>query len=236
VVDVTTAAAPRGGGRVGRAARSPESMFGGYFKMPEETLRCLPEPVVPHRRSCGIDEEANSFRRPQSRLHAPPRREYFIVEVEEVARRHPAVAELAVFGVPAEDADDEVMICVILQEGSTAEPLELARFCAENLRTSPSLAISRLSTTTTNAHWAGAEAPPAGTGRHPGDLDRVAAVSRCADDRGPPQRAGGSPRAGRRSRERRASAPCGLGSGCSAYVRVPMGSDLSVILSDTTDC
>jgi len=55
-------------------------------------------------------------------------------EVELAARRHPAVADCAAFGVPSEelDAEQELMLDVVLKPGQALQPIELARFINDN--------------------------------------------------------------------------------------------------------
>jgi fatty-acyl-CoA synthase len=50
--------------------------------------------------------------------------------VERVLRRHPAVAEAAVFGVPDPVAGDQIMACLVLRDGAALAPAELAAFLA----------------------------------------------------------------------------------------------------------
>ncbi|CAM5283658.1 ATP-dependent acyl-CoA ligase OS=Streptomyces antimycoticus OX=68175 GN=SANT12839_090530 PE=3 SV=1 [Streptomyces antimycoticus] len=50
-------------------------------------------------------------------------------EVETVVRGHPAVADAAVFPVPSELAEDEVMVAVLPRAGSTLDPADLIRHC-----------------------------------------------------------------------------------------------------------
>jgi crotonobetaine/carnitine-CoA ligase len=54
-------------------------------------------------------------------------------EVEREIDRHPAVLESAVFGVPSELGEDEVMAVVVLKEGETLAPEELIRHCEERM-------------------------------------------------------------------------------------------------------
>lgn len=54
-------------------------------------------------------------------------------EVENVVEKHPAVAECAVFGVPSELGEDEVMIWVKPGEGVELDLEDLMGFCAENM-------------------------------------------------------------------------------------------------------
>ncbi|KAA0233533.1 MAG: Crotonobetaine/carnitine--CoA ligase [Acidimicrobiales bacterium] len=54
-------------------------------------------------------------------------------EVERAISQHPAVLESAVFGVPSELAEDEVMAVVVLKEGHEAAPEDIVACAAENL-------------------------------------------------------------------------------------------------------
>lgn len=54
-------------------------------------------------------------------------------EVEEVLARHPAVAQVAVFPVPSQLAEDEVMAAVVTRPGHRVDPAELRRFAAPYL-------------------------------------------------------------------------------------------------------
>jgi carnitine-CoA ligase len=54
-------------------------------------------------------------------------------EVEEVLLGHPAVAEAAVFGIPSELLEDEVMAVLVLHDGVTVTPEEIFATCAREL-------------------------------------------------------------------------------------------------------
>jgi crotonobetaine/carnitine-CoA ligase len=54
-------------------------------------------------------------------------------EVEREIDRHPAVLESAVFGVPSDLGEDEVMVAVVLKEGETLAPEDLIRHCEEQM-------------------------------------------------------------------------------------------------------
>lgn len=54
-------------------------------------------------------------------------------EVEREINRHPAVLESAVFGVPSELGEDEVMAVVVLQPGATLAPDALVEHCAAHM-------------------------------------------------------------------------------------------------------
>ena len=61
-------------------------------------------------------------------------------EVESVLLEHPTVAEVAVYAVPAELAEDEVMASVILEPGQSATPNDLLAHCEASL---PYFAVPR---------------------------------------------------------------------------------------------
>jgi long-chain acyl-CoA synthetase len=54
-------------------------------------------------------------------------------EVENVLAAHPAVAEVAVFGIPSERWGEEVRAAIVLRAGATAEEAELLAFCRERI-------------------------------------------------------------------------------------------------------
>jgi crotonobetaine/carnitine-CoA ligase len=54
-------------------------------------------------------------------------------EVEREINAHPAVLESAVFGVPSDLGEDDVMAVVVLKEGQQAAPAELLRHCEERM-------------------------------------------------------------------------------------------------------
>ena len=54
-------------------------------------------------------------------------------EVEHAILQHPDVLECAVFAVPSELAEDEVMACVVPVEGKTIDPKELKEFLKDRL-------------------------------------------------------------------------------------------------------
>jgi crotonobetaine/carnitine-CoA ligase len=54
-------------------------------------------------------------------------------EVESVLELHPAIAEAAVFAVPSDLAEDEVMAAVVLEEGSACAPEEIFAYARERL-------------------------------------------------------------------------------------------------------
>jgi carnitine-CoA ligase len=110
--------------------RHPFSMSTGYFGMPEATVAAwrnlwfhTGDRVV--RDSDGwyrfVDRAKDAIRRRGENISS--------FEVEQALQEHPAVANVAVFPVASELAEDEVMAAVVLEHGNAIDPLELVRFC-----------------------------------------------------------------------------------------------------------
>ncbi len=57
-------------------------------------------------------------------------------EIEDVLRRHDAVVDVAVVGIPDEEWGQEIAAVVVLGEGKSATEFELHEFCREHLRSS----------------------------------------------------------------------------------------------------
>ncbi|MGI5220345.1 AMP-binding protein [Nocardia sp. CA-290969] len=55
------------------------------------------------------------------------------LQVEQVLAQHPAVGQVAVFPVPSELAEDEVMAAVVPHPGAAVDPAELRRFASAHL-------------------------------------------------------------------------------------------------------
>jgi len=54
-------------------------------------------------------------------------------EVEKVLNDHPDVLESAVYAVPAELSEDDVMAALVLQPGATLDPVDLMRHCEKRM-------------------------------------------------------------------------------------------------------
>jgi crotonobetaine/carnitine-CoA ligase len=121
--------------------KSPDCMFQGYFNMPLETLEALRNLWYHTGDIVRIDEDGELFFVDRKADYLRRRGENIsTIEVEEVVRKHPPIADAAVHGVPAEDAEDEVKLWVVVREGEAVDMLDLARYCAANL---PYFAVPR---------------------------------------------------------------------------------------------
>ena len=115
-------------------ADEPFAMATGYIGMPDKTVEAwrnlwlhTGDRVV--RDAEGyykfIDRMKDSIRRRGENISS--------FEVERVIMSHPAVEIAAVFPVPSDLAEDEVMTTVVVKDGATLDGAELIRFCEGRL-------------------------------------------------------------------------------------------------------
>ena len=112
----------------------PFTIATGYFRMPEKTVaawrnlwlhtgdRVVRGPDGSYR---FVDRMTDSLRRRGENISS--------YEVEQVLLGHPGVSAVAVYGVPAELGESEVMASVVLRDGSDVAPAELVEFCVPRL-------------------------------------------------------------------------------------------------------
>jgi carnitine-CoA ligase len=134
VDDVDRPVAPGERGELIVRPRSPYSMFLGYHRKPEETVRAwrnlwfhTGDYVTrdPEGYYYFVDRKKDVIRRRGENL-AP-------YDVETVLNRHPAVFESVVVGVPSPLGEEDVKAFVQLRPGARVEPRELFEFAAERL-------------------------------------------------------------------------------------------------------
>jgi carnitine-CoA ligase len=135
VVDEQDAPVPDGTpGELVVRSRRPFSIASGYFAMPEKTVEAwrnlwfhTGDRVV--READGwfrfIDRAKDAIRRRGENISS--------FEVERVLLEHPSVRAAAVFPVPSELAEDEVMAAVVPEAGTGVDPLDLVRHCEQRL-------------------------------------------------------------------------------------------------------
>ncbi|WP_349607797.1 AMP-binding protein [Cupriavidus sp. DF5525] len=124
-------------GQVGQiCVRTNEAWFArqGYYNLPEIWVQAIRNYWL-HTGDMGrLDEDGYLYFAGRSKELIRRRGENIsAIQVEEVIRRHPAVADVAVFAVRAEFLEDEVMACVVCKEGSKLDIAELIRFCAPQM-------------------------------------------------------------------------------------------------------
>ena len=135
VVDADETPLPDGTpGELVLRADEPHAFAAGYFGMPERTVEAwrnlwfhTGDRVI--RSSDGlfrfVDRIKDVIRRRGENISA--------LEVEAAIAGHPAVADVAVFPVPSDLAEDEVMAAVVLRPGATLAPEALLDHCRTRL-------------------------------------------------------------------------------------------------------
>jgi carnitine-CoA ligase len=122
-------------------ARAPFAFATGYFGMAEKTVEAWRN--LWFHTGDRVVREADGYFRFVDRLKDAIRRRGENVsafEVEQVLLGHAAVANVAVFAVNSELAEDDVMAAIVLAPGAQASEIELVRFCEPRL---PYFAVPR---------------------------------------------------------------------------------------------
>ena len=122
-------------GEITIRGREPSLLFEGYFGDPERTARAWRNGWFHTGDLARVDEDGEYFfadRKADYIRHKG--RSISMVEVEEVVRAHPDVAEVAAFGIqtPELESESELMISVVPRAGRHIDPAGLARFVNEN--------------------------------------------------------------------------------------------------------
>jgi crotonobetaine/carnitine-CoA ligase len=121
--------------------KTPNSMFSGYFKMPEETLEAFRNLWYHTGDLVRIDADGELFFVDRKADYLRRRGENVSsLEVEEVLRAHPSIADVAVYGVPAPDSEDEIKASLVPADGQPVDFVAVAEYAAENL---PYFAVPR---------------------------------------------------------------------------------------------
>jgi crotonobetaine/carnitine-CoA ligase len=112
----------------------PLAFAAGYFAMPDKTAEAFREGWF-HTGDRVVREADGSFRFIDRLKDAIRRRGENIssFEVEQVLLSNPAVASAAVFAVPSELAEEEVMAAIVRRPGSALTESTLCQFCAPRL-------------------------------------------------------------------------------------------------------
>jgi crotonobetaine/carnitine-CoA ligase len=112
----------------------PYSQMEGYYNMPEATVRVFRN-LWFHTGDFAYRDEDGYFYFVDRKKDALRRRGENIssFEVEGVINSHPNVLESAVFAVPSELGEDEVMAAVVLKNGEKLSPEELITFCNDRM-------------------------------------------------------------------------------------------------------
>ena len=121
-------------GEVGEIAIRGHNVMKGYWGRPEATAEAIPDGWFRTGDLARIDEDGYYF--------IVDRKKELIIrggynvyprEIEEVLHEHPAVAEVAVIGIPHDSLGEEVGAAVALKPGAAATPEELRAFAKERV-------------------------------------------------------------------------------------------------------
>ncbi|MPZ60610.1 MAG: AMP-binding protein [Propionibacteriales bacterium] len=131
-------------GEVGELILRPERPYLGslgYWRMPEATVEAwrnlwFHTGDLVRRDADGwfsfVDRDKDAIRRSGENVSS--------FEVEQIILTHPDVEDVAVYAVPSEFAEDEVMAAVVCREAARLEPKELVAYCDARL---PYFAVPR---------------------------------------------------------------------------------------------
>ena len=121
-------------GEAGEILAKGPQVFSGYFNNPEATEKVFHDGWF-RTGDMGIMEE-DGFIKLVSRIKELIITGGFNVypaEVEDVIRTHPDVADVAVVGRPREDGSEDVVACIVLNDGSALDPDGLKDFARKRL-------------------------------------------------------------------------------------------------------
>lgn len=114
--------------------RRYQGMFEHYHKKPEATAQATRGDWVSVGDVAYVDDEGFVFICDRKRdMIISGGVNIYPAEVEDVLHRHPAVADVAVFGVPDDEWGERVHAAVLLQEGATLTEEELRSFARRNM-------------------------------------------------------------------------------------------------------
>ncbi|MCE7882437.1 MAG: hypothetical protein DYH08_01005 [Actinobacteria bacterium ATB1] len=111
-----------------------EFSFASYYKNPEATEEktrggWLRSGDLGYRDADGwlwfVDRKKDSMRRRGENISS--------FEVEKVINGHESVLESAVYAVPSEVGEDEVMASLVLQPGAELDPVDLTKWCEDRM-------------------------------------------------------------------------------------------------------
>ncbi|MFJ4840590.1 long-chain fatty acid--CoA ligase [Streptomyces sp. NPDC088746] len=121
-------------GEIGELAVRGPNVMKGYWNRPEETRAAIPDGWLRTGDLARADDEGY--------LYIVDRKKDMIIrggynvyprEIEEVLHEHPAVAMVAVIGIPHADLGEEVAAMVVLSPGGQATPDELREYVKDRM-------------------------------------------------------------------------------------------------------
>ena len=116
-------------------AKAPHVLFSGYFNNPQATDEAFRNGWF-HTGDLGRrDDEGHFYFVDRKKdLIRYKGRSVSSVAVEAITRRHPAVRDVAAFGIPSRElaSEHEIMLAVVPRDGEQIDPEQLARFINQN--------------------------------------------------------------------------------------------------------
>jgi carnitine-CoA ligase len=135
---------PVGNGEIGEMLIRPRirhSLFDGYWKKPEDTLRAFRNLWYHTGDLFRSDDEGFLYFVDRKRESMRRRGENVSsAELESAISAHPKIEQAAVHAVPSELTEDDIKACIVLTQGATVEPGELLEYFRSKL---PYFAIPR---------------------------------------------------------------------------------------------
>jgi acyl-CoA synthetase (AMP-forming)/AMP-acid ligase II len=114
--------------------RRYQGMFEHYHKKPEATAEATRGEWVSVGDVAYLDDEGFVYICDRKRdMIISGGVNIYPAEIEDALHRHPALADVAVFGVPDEEWGERVHAAVLLRPGQEAEPEEIKRFARQHL-------------------------------------------------------------------------------------------------------
>lgn len=121
-------------GKIGILWAKTPAAFAGYYKDPEKSKSAIDGEWVTAGDMAFVDEEGFYFLADRKNdMIISGGENIYPLEIEEVLVQHPAVAEVAVVGVPNEKWGEEVKAVVVLKEDAQTSEEEILEFCKGRL-------------------------------------------------------------------------------------------------------
>ena len=121
-------------GETGELLVRCDSNMLGYYKRPDATAETLTDGWIHTGDSAYIDDDGYIFLRDRIKdMIISGGENIYPIEIENALSQHPAVADIAVVGVPCETYGETPLACVVLVEGQVLEAEEMIAFLRESL-------------------------------------------------------------------------------------------------------
>ena len=123
-------------GEIGEVVVRGPNVMQGYWNKKEQTAAVLKDGAYWTGDSGYMDDEGYVFLVDRSKdMIVSGGENVYCTEVEEILYQHPAILEVAVFGVPDEKWGEAVWAVVVLREGNEIDKEQLIEFCRERIAT-----------------------------------------------------------------------------------------------------